>query len=54
MTDKELELSIIKKFVAEVEQLAEKNMLKTFKLEGAHYVAMKQLVKEKEQEIRKL
>jgi hypothetical protein len=37
---------VIVDFVACVESLAEKNMLKTGKLEGAHYAAMKQLLKQ--------
>lgn len=37
---------IVQMFVEEVEYRAEKKMLKTGKLEGAHYMAMKQLVKE--------
>jgi hypothetical protein len=33
----------IRRFVAEVEKEAEENMLKTGKLEGAHYAAMKRI-----------
>lgn len=41
-------LESIREFVRCIEELAEKNMLKTGKLEGAHYAAMKQLLKELE------
>lgn len=44
----QLALGYIKIFVAEVEKRAEEKMLLTGKLEGAHYAAMKQLVKELE------
>ena len=37
---------ILGMFVAEVEYRAEEKMLKTGKLEGAHYAAMKQVAKE--------
>ncbi len=37
---------IVSMFVETVEYRAEKKMLKTGKLEGAHYAAMKQLAKE--------
>lgn len=37
---------ILGMFVAEIEYRAEENMLKTGKLEGAHYAAMKQVAKE--------
>lgn len=36
----------IEEFVREVERRAEANMMKTGKLEGAHYAAMKQYQKE--------
>lgn len=36
----------IDKFVADVEEMAEAKMLKTGKLEGAHYAAMKELQKQ--------
>lgn len=36
----------IKAFVAEVERRAESKMLKTGTLEGSHYAAMKELMKE--------
>jgi len=36
---------IINQFVEEVEELAEEKMLKTGKLEGAHYAAMKEIQK---------
>lgn len=35
---------IIKEFVEQVERKAEEKMLKTGKLEGAHYAAMKELI----------
>ena len=38
--------SIIDSFVQEVEKRAEEKMLKTGKLEGSHYAAMKQVAKE--------
>jgi hypothetical protein len=37
---------LIRQFVAEVERRAEDKMLKTGKLEGAHYAAMKQVAQE--------
>lgn len=37
---------VIRQFVAEVERRAEDKMLKTGKLEGAHYAAMKQVAAE--------
>jgi len=40
------EQEIIDKFVEAVERRAEAHMLKTGKLEGAHYAAMKQLQRE--------
>jgi hypothetical protein len=36
-------VAVIDRFVEEVERRAEQAMLKTGKLEGAHYAAMKQL-----------
>jgi len=36
---------VIKDFVARVELRAEEKMLKTGKLEGAHYAAMKEIAK---------
>lgn len=44
MTNNDIEL--LRKFVAEIERRAEDKMLKTGKLEGAHYAAMKQVFKE--------
>lgn len=44
--DKDKVNLIVQMFVEEVEYRAEEKMLKTGKLEGAHYAAMKQLVKE--------
>lgn len=38
---------VIVEFVAEVEQRAEAHILKTGKLEGAHYCAMTQIMKER-------
>jgi len=38
-------ISILEKFVGEVEYLAEEKMLKTGKLEGSHYAAMKEVCK---------
>ena len=35
--------NIINEFVTQVEKLAEEKMLKTGKLEGSHYAAMKEL-----------
>lgn len=37
------ELHIIDSFIEIVEKTAEENMLKTGKLEGSHYAAMKQI-----------
>lgn len=37
---------IINEFIEKVEKLAEEKMLKTGKLEGSHYAAMKQLQQE--------
>lgn len=34
---------IINEFISQVEKLAEEKMLKTGKLEGSHYAAMKEL-----------
>jgi hypothetical protein len=45
-------LEIIREFVKCVEEIAEKKMLETGKLEGAHYAAMKQLLKELEEQNR--
>lgn len=42
-------LDIIRMFVAKVESRAEKKMLRTCKLEGAHYAAMKELLAEMEE-----
>lgn len=44
--DKEKVNLIVQMFVQEVEYRAEEKMLKTGKLEGAHYAAMKQLLEE--------
>lgn len=44
----EKELAAIRRFVAEVNNRAEANMLKTHKLEGSHYAAMTQLLAELE------
>lgn len=41
------ELAIIKSFCEEVNRRAEGNMLKTGKLEGSHYAAMTQILKER-------
>lgn len=41
----ERRIDIIKEFIEQVEALAEAKMLKTGKLEGAHYAAMKELAK---------
>lgn len=40
------QIEAINWFVEQVEKQAEENMLKTHKLEGAHYAAMKKLQKE--------
>lgn len=40
--------AIVRGFMAEVEKRAEGNMLKTGRLEGAHYAAMKQVAAELE------
>lgn len=42
------ELAIIKSFCEEVNRRAEGNMLKTGKLEGSHYAAMTQILKERQ------
>ena len=42
----EIKLKTIEQFIAEVEKRAEEKMLKTHKLEGAHYAAMKEVFKE--------
>lgn len=42
----EMRTAIINEFVEEVERRAEKKMMMTHKLEGAHYAAMKELQKE--------
>lgn len=47
------EMEAINSFVECVEKIAETNMLKTGKLEGAHYAAMKQLQKEMNTEIQR-
>lgn len=39
-------LHLLRAFVSEVERRAEEKMLKTHKLEGAHYAAMKQVMSE--------
>ncbi len=44
---------LIRKFIAEVERRAEDKMLKTGKLEGAHYAAMKQVAQEWEAAIKR-
>lgn len=44
MTDKE-KLAVIKDFYREVCDLAESKMLKTGKLEGAHFASMKEIIK---------
>jgi hypothetical protein len=41
---------VITMFVQEVERRAEEKMLKTGKLEGAHYAAMKQVAEEWKQQ----
>lgn len=41
----EMQRDVVKRFVTEVEKEAETNMIKTGKLEGAHYAAMKRLAK---------
>lgn len=46
--DGESDLDAIRAFCDEVNRRAEANMLKTHKLEGSHYAAMKQLMKEME------
>lgn len=45
-TTSEQEKATIKNFIAEVERRAESNMLKTHKLEGSHYAAMKEVARE--------
>jgi hypothetical protein len=40
------DLAAIRTFVAEVERRAEANMLRTHKLEGMHYAAMKEVLAE--------
>ena len=42
------QIEAINWFISKVEKQAEENMLKTHKLEGAHYAAMKKLQKELE------
>lgn len=44
------ELDAIRRFVEDVERRAEAKMLKTGKLEGSHYAAMKEVLKELEKE----
>jgi hypothetical protein len=41
-----IEYRILRAFVAEANRRAELNMLKTGKLEGSHYAAMKQIISE--------
>lgn len=45
-----IERDIIRAFYAEVCRIAEENMLKTSKLEGSHYAAMKQLLEKYERQ----
>lgn len=42
--------NIINEFVTQVEKLAEEKMLKTGKLEGSHYAAMKELQRKMNEE----
>jgi len=42
--------NIINEFIAQVEKLAEEKMLKTGKLEGSHYAAMKELQRKMNEE----
>lgn len=44
----QIELEAVRAFVAEVERRAESKMLITHKLEGAHYAAMKECLKDLE------
>ena len=44
------ELAIVEKFYVEVCALAEENMLKTLKLEGMHYAAMKTVLEKMRKE----
>jgi len=37
---------VLIRFVEEVERMAEDNMIKTHKLEGSHYAAMKRLMQD--------
>ena len=46
----EAELAIVQKFYDEVCALAEENMLKTLKLEGMHYAAMKTVLEKMRKE----
>jgi len=46
-TTTDLEKKILEEFYKEVCKQAEDNMLKTGKLEGAHYAAMKKILREK-------
>jgi hypothetical protein len=47
------DLAAIRRFVAEVERRAEAKMLRTHKLEGMHYAAMKELLAEIETDAKK-
>lgn len=51
LLSEEEKLAGVREFVAEVERRAEAKMLKTGKLEGAHYAAMKELLTEMERRV---
>lgn len=44
------QLELLRRFVAEVERCAEANMLRTHKLEGMHYAALKEVLQQWESE----
>lgn len=45
-TYKEISIRILEEFVSKVEKRAEEKMILTGKLEGAHYAAMKEILRE--------